>query len=1028
MLNAIIDKSLKNRLFVLVFTALLMVAGGYISSEMDVDVFPDLTAPTVTVFTEAHGMDPEQVEQLVTYPLETAINGSPGIRRIRSSSGAGISILWAEFDWGTDIYKARQIVAEKLSTITEKLPTGVSAPVLAPISALMGEIMVLSIQSDELSKMDLRSIGDWDIRQRLLAIRGVAQVIIIGGEYKQYQILASPEKMKYYNITLEELKKASEGSNLNASGGFINEYGNQYLIRAEGRTTDVNDIANTVVKVVDDVPIKIGDVANVKIAPSQKIGDGSSNAKPAIIMTVQKQPEANTLELTKRIDDAISNMVSSLPGNITFNTHIFRQAKFIEASINNLQKTLIEGIIFVILVLFVFLMNYRATLISLLAIPLSLLVSIIILHLLGFTINTMSLGGLAIAIGVLVDDAIIDVENVFKHLRRNAKLPESERKNILKVVYDASVEIRASILNATLIIIVAFIPLFFLSGMEGRLLYPLGIAFIVSVLTSLIVALTTTPVLSSFFFNNEKLLTKKEKEPFVARMFSNIYKTSLTKIINFPKVVIAVSLGLFIITLFVLGNLGRSFLPEFNEGALTIAVANPPGSSIDEANKTGNLVEEVLLSMPEISVTARRTGRSELDEHVQSVNAAEIDAPFTLTERSKEEFLDDLRGRLQIVPGAMITIGQPISHRIDHMLSGTRANIAIKLFGKDLNKMFTYGNRIKAAVQGIEGLVDVNVQQQIEIPHIKIKARREMLAKYGITLKEFTEFVDIALAGEKVGQVYEGQKSYDLILRFAEEQRSSLEAIKNALIDTHDGTKVPLEFVADIKSISGPFTVNRENVQRKVVVSANVAGRDLRSVVNDVQNNIAEKVKMEEGYRVEYGGLFESEEKASRQLMLSSIMAIFVIFILLFQEFKNLKLSLIILLNLPLALIGGVFFVYFTSGVITIAALIGFISLFGIATRNGILLIARYQALLASGKPLLETTIQGSLDRLNPILMTALTTGLALTPLAYAGDLAGNEIQSPMAIVILGGLLTATFLSLLVIPTVYYIIKKRELK
>lgn len=1026
MLNSIIKLSLENRLIVLVFSALLLVIGGYIANQMDVDVFPDLTAPTVTIFTESHGMDPEQVEKLITYPLETALNGAPSLRRIRSNSGAGISIIWAEFDWDTDIYLARQIVTERIATVNEKLPDGVGMPTLAPISALMGEIITIAVQSDSLSKIDLRSICDWEIRQRLLSVKGVAQIVIIGGEYKQYQIHASPEKMKYYNITLEELENASSKSNENASGGFINQYGNQYLIRAQGRTEDVDDIANTVVKVVNGNPIMISDIADVKIGAAPKIGDGSVNASPAIIMTIQKQPEANTIELTKRIDNALSDIQKTLPTSIKINRKIFRQSDFIESSIDNLNSTLYEGIIIVIIVLALFLMNIRATMISLLAIPMSLLVTIIVLEILNFTINTMSLGGLAIAIGVLVDDAIIDVENVFKRLKENFEKPISERTNSIIVVYEASKEIRASIINATMIIIVAFIPLFFLSGMEGRLLFPLGIAFIVSVTTSLIVALTTTPVLASYLFNSDKLLSKKEKDTVIAKFFQSNYKKLLIFVLSNSKAVLGVMAALLVAALLILFSLGRSFLPEFNEGALTIALANPPGTSLDEANRTGNLVENIMLEIPEINLTARRTGRSELDEHVQSVNAAEIDVPYTLKDRTQNEFLADLRERLAIVPGVNITIGQPISHRIEHMLSGTRANIAIKIFGPDLNKLFNYGNRIKGLIMGIKGLVDINVEQQIDIPHIMIKAKRPFLAKYGITIGEFTSFVETALAGRVVGQVYENEKSFDLVLRYNEPSRDTFENIKECFIDTKDGQKIPLEYVADIKSVSGPFTIGRENVQRKIVVSANIAERDLRSTVEEVKNIVDANLKLDEGYMIEYGGLFESEEKASKQLFFTSIIAIFIIFLILFQEFKNLKLSIIILLNLPLALIGGIFIIKFTSGVITIASIIGFISLFGIATRNGILLIARYQVLLKEGKDLLNATIEGSLDRLNPILITALTTGLALTPLAFKGDLAGNEIQSPMAIVILGGLLTSTFLCLLVIPSVYYLLHKNK--
>lgn len=1019
MLNKLINFSLSNRLIVLAIVAAIMIAGAYITTEMDVDVFPDLTAPTVTVMTEAHNMATEEVEQLVSFPIESALNGAPNIRRIRSSSTMGFSIVWAEFEWGTDIYKARQIVAEKLATTKGDLPSGVESPVLAPISSILGEIMMIGVSSDTLSPMELRALADWTIRPQLLAVNGVAQVIVIGGEYKQYQVLADPQKMNYYNVSLSELEEAVAASTTNASGGFINQYGNQYVIKGEGRTSDIEEIGLTVIKREGTTPILVKDVAALQIGPAPKIGDGAVSTQPSIVMTILKQPDANTLSLTKSIDQALAAINKQLPEGVKTDAHIFRQSEFIQSSIDNLQRTLLEGAFFVTIVLFLFLMNWRTTLISLLAIPVSLLVTIIVLHLLGFTINTMSLGGMAIAIGSLVDDAIIDVENIFKRLRENRRLPETQRLSTIKIIFEASSEIRNSILIATLIIITAFIPLFFLSGMEGRLLQPLGISFIVAIFTSLFVAVTLTPVLSSFLLGNENRLQQQVEGSWVERTIEKSYRAVLNVVLKFPRSIIGIAVLLFCISIWMMTGLGRSFLPEFSEGSLVISVVTPPGTSLEESGKAGKLVEEIALGLPEVTKTARRTGRAELDEHTQGSNASEVEVPFTLTDRNEEAFLEELRTKLAVVPGANMTIGKPIAHRIDHMLSGTRANIAIKIFGTDLNKLFSIGNQIKNEIKDLDGLADLNVEQQIEVPQLRIKPNRVMLAKYGIKLGEFMDLIDVAFAGEALGQIFEGQRKFDLVLRYNEANRHSAAALKNAWIDTPDGRKIPLHYVADVAVVGTPYAVSRENVQRKIVVSANVAGRDLRSVVNDIRAAIDTNISLPENYRVEYGGQFESEERATRMLLLTSIAAIFIIFFLLYSEFQNLRLASIVLLNLPLALIGGVFIVYFTSGIVSIASTIGFISLFGIAARNGILLVSRYQVLQKEGKGLRETILEGSLDRLNPILMTAMTTGLALIPLALAGGEPGNEIQSPMAIVILGGLLSSTFLNLMVIPAVY---------
>ncbi|MDT0689919.1 efflux RND transporter permease subunit [Salegentibacter sp. F188] len=1024
MLNKILSISLHNRLLVLLAAVVLSVTGFYFARTMNVDVFPDLTAPTVTILTEAHGMESEEVEKLVTYQLETAMNGSPNVRRIRSSSAAGISIVWVEFDWGTDIYRARQIVSERIPMVRENLPGGVGAPTMAPISSIMGEVMLLGVTSDSLSPMELRTLSDWQIRPRIKAIGGIANVVVIGGDYKQYQVFADPAKMKYYDVSLAELTEKVQEANMNAPGGFLNQYGNQYIIKGSGRAYAVEDLEQAVVKQVNGQSIKIKDVAEVQIGAADKIGNGSLNAKPAVILTISKQPDVNTLELTERLDEAIAELETSLPKSVEIKSQIFRQADFIDASISNLNMTLLEGAFFVVIVLFIFLMNWRTTFISLLAIPISLLVSIITLKWLGYTINTMSLGGMAIAIGALVDDAIIDVENVYKRLRENVRKPEAERQSVITVVRDASVEIRSSIIIATLIIIVSFIPLFFLGGMEGRLLKPLGIAFITSVLTSLVVAVTVTPVLCSYLLKDEKMLKKQAQGTKVERWLQQRYAATLNRALKIPKTVVGVTVIAFLLSIALFTQLGRSFLPKFNEGSLVISVVGPPAMSLEESNKTGRQVEQLLLEMPEVDVVTRRTGRAELDEHAQGVNAAEIDVPFTLEDKSKEELFEEVREKLSIVPGVNITLGQPIAHRIDHMLSGTRANIAIKIFGPDLQQLYEIGKNVEESITPISGLADVAVDQQIEVPQIKITPKRQILSAYGMTVGELMEQVDVAFAGHEVGEIYEGQKYFDLVVRYGEEFRNSIENIKTALIGLPNGSQVPLEQLATVSSVSSPNTISREDVQRKIVVAANVQGRDLRSAVEEIRETVDSFVDIPEGYRVEYGGQFESESRASQMLLITAVMAILVIFLLLYSEFKNVKLAFIVLINLPLALIGGILIVYFTSGVVSIASTIGFISLFGIATRNGILLVSRYEDLRKEGLRGFELIKSGALDRLNPILMTAFTTGLALIPLALKGGEPGSEIQSPMAVVILGGLLSATVLNLVVIPCVYDLLLK----
>lgn len=1027
MLNKIIKFSLDNKLLILLAAVILIVAGTYTTQKMDVDVFPDLTAPTVVVMTDAHGMAAEEVERLVTFPIETAVNGATNVRRVRSASLQGSSFVWVEFDWGMDVFRARQIVSEKMVTITGSLPEGVT-PVLAPQSSVMGEILFIGLQADSTSMMELRTLAEWVVKPAILATGGVSQVTIIGGDYKQYQILADPIRMATYGVTMDELEAVGRTMSDNSTGSVIRDYGNEYALRGIARTNDLEELGQTFVKSLNGKPIRVSDVADVVIGSAIKMGYASSNAERAVILSVSKQPNINTLNVTKNIEKNLEDIKKSLPKDVVMDTKIFRQADFIEASVSNVGSALIEGAIFVIVILFLFLGSFRTTLISIIAIPLSLLGTVIVLHLLGMNINTMTLGGMCIAIGSLVDDAIVDVENVYKRLRENHRLPKGERKSAFNVVFEASSEIRSSIVNATFIIIVTFIPLFFLTGMEGRMLKPLGIAYIVSLFMSLVVAMTITPLLCKMLLSGNKYLSKNEKDSWLATKLGAVYNRSLQWVLNHKRMVLYPTILLFLIAVGVIFTMGRSFLPDFNEGSLTISAIAKPGVSLDESHRLGNLIETELLSIPEVNTTSRRTGRGELDEHSQSTNSAEIDVNFTLTDRSKDEFMADVRAKLAAIPGIATTVGQPLGHRIDHMLSGTRASIAIKLFGTDLSRMYMMGNKIKTSISGIEGLVDVNVEQQTETPQLQIRANRDMLAQYGITIEQFNKFVSLAFSGEKLSEIYEGQRSFDLVLKLNDDYTGSVDKVKAALIDTEDGGKVPLEEVAEIVSVGGPNSISRENVQRKMVVSANISGRDLESVVNDIKANIERDIELPEGYRIEYGGQFENAEAATRTLVLAFIAAVVVIFLLLYIEFKNTALSGIILLNLPLALIGGVFAIFVTSKIMSIPAIIGFITLFGIATRNGILLISNYQHRIGSNASLREIVVKGSLDRLNPILMTALTAALALIPMIINGDKSGNEIQSPMAVVVLGGLITSTLLNIYVIPIVYEMFKKREEK
>lgn len=1027
LLNGIIRFSLNNRMVILVIAALCLVAGIYSTMHTEVDVFPDLNAPTVVVMTEAEGMAPEEVERLVTFPIETAVNGATNVRRVRSSSATGFSIVNIEFDWGTDIYKARQIVSEKIAMVGADLPENVGNPTLGPQASILGELMIIGLTADTTSMQDLRTIADWTIRPRLLSTGGVAQVAVMGGDIKEYQILMDPGKMRRHGVSMDDVIYAVKGMNQNASGGTLYEYGNEYIVRGLLSTNDIDELKKAVVKTSENgLPITLDAVADVRIGPKTPVlGVASNDGKPAVLLTVTKQPNTNTLALTGRLDNALDELKANLPADVKVNSRIFRQSRFIESSLDNVKQSLIEGAIFVIIVLFIFLMNWRTTVISLVSIPLSIVASLLAIRWMGLTINTMSLGGIAIAIGSLVDDSIVDVENVFKRLRQNREKLEGERESIVKVVYEASKEVRMPMLNSTLIIIASFLPLFFLSGMEGRMLKPLGITFIISLMASTLVALTVTPVLSSFMLGSQNS-DKTGREPALVRWLKKYYGKALNWSLGHKKTILCGVGALLVAAVVMFFTLGGSFLPAFNEGSFTISVSTVPGISLEESDRMGRTAEKLLLSIPEIKTVGRKTGRAELDEHAFGVNSSEFECPFELGRKTRKELTEEVRRKLAVLPGVNIEIGGPISHRIDAMLSGTKANIAIKLFGSDLNKMYEIGQKIKNSISGVEGIADINVEQQVERPELNITPKREMLARYGISLPEFAEVVRVMMEGEVVSTVYEGNRSFDLTLKVNDDARSSIERISDLTIDTGDGKKVPLSYVAGIKSAAGPNTINRENVSRKLVVSCNATGGELAKAVGAIREKIAENIELPEGYHIEYGGQFESEERASKTIALVSIFSIFIIFMLLYGEFKNISQSLVVLLNLPLALIGGVFAIFFTDGILSIPAIIGFISLFGIATRNGMLLIDRYNVLASQGHSREEAVMIGSLDRLNPILMTAITSALALLPLALGGDLPGNEIQSPMAKVILGGLFSSTLLNGFVVPVIYLINSKKH--
>ena len=1013
MLNRIIHSALANRVVVLALSALILMAGIWSLTRTDVDIFPDLTAPTVVVMTEAPGLAPEEVEREVSYPIEAAVNGATGIRRVRSTSSPGFSVVWVEFDWNTDVYLARQMVSERLAAVASELPAGVNAPVLGPQASILGEMMIIGLTSpgDSVGMMELRTIADRTIRPRLLSLSGVSSVSVIGGDARELQVLLDPAKMKAYGVNLSELLEATESLNDNASGGVVSDFGNEYLVRADVNTTDPEAIAAAPI----GNGLTLGHVARVRHGGAEpRIGAASVKGSPAVIITVTKQPGAGTIGLTERVDSELADIRAGLPAGVSMHTDIFRQADFISTSISNLQRALLEGGLFVAIVLFFFLMNLRTTLVSLVALPMSIFVTLLILHLLGFTINTMSLGGIAIAIGSLVDDAIVDVENVYRRLRENRALPAGERQPVRRVVFEASAEVRTPIFNSTLVIIASFLPLFFLSGVEGRLLIPLGVAFIVALIASTIVALTLTPVLCSYL----PATGASSKEPATAAALRRAYSRSLAAAMRWPKTIVGATLALFVAALALFASLGGGFLPKFNEGSFTINVATLPGVSLEESDKVGREAERIIMQSPEVITVARKTGRAELDEHSLNVNVSELEVPYRLAGRSRAELEAELRHRLGEMPGVNVEIGQPISHRIDAMLSGTQSQIAIKIFGPDLPTLYRLAQSVKEAASEVNGVVDLNVEQQVERPELLLRPRRAELARLGLSLADFRDYVDAAIGGRKVSRVYDGDFPYDLTVILDPSARGSLAALKALPVATPSGA-VPLEQIADIISSTGPNSINRENVKRRIIVSANVGDRDLKSTVEDIKKRVEQEVQFPDGYYLQYGGQFENSAAAARTLTLATLGAILLIALLLYGEFRSRIQSLIILLNMPLALIGGVFILWLTGGEVNIPAIIGFISLMGISTRNGMLLMSRYNALAAEGMTVAERVRLGSSDRLLPIVMTALTSALALLPLAVNGSAPGNEIQSPMAIVILGGLLSSTVLNVYVIPIVY---------
>jgi len=1020
MISRAIRWSLNDRLFVILGALVLLCWGVFETLRMPVDIFPDLTAPTVTVIVEAHGMAPQEVESLVTFPIETALNGASGIRRVRSSTGVGIAVIFDEFEWGTDIYRARQIVAEKLQLVRDSLPPGIPPPALAPVTSIMGEIMFIALTSDRHSPMELKTMADWTIRRRLMAVPGVAQVIPTGGDTRQYQIVLKPERLAAYRIAIDEVLSALRESNENTSAGFYAERGQEYLIHGIGRVRTPEDIGETLVAMRGGEAVLVKHIAEVKVGPALKRGTAAFNGSPAVVIGVQKQPASNTLSLTEDIDGVLEDIQTTLPEGMRIETHVFRQADFISRAIDNLQAALRDGAILVVLIVFAFLMSYRATLITLVAIPLSLLAAVLAMKMLGATINTMTLGGMAIALGALVDDAIIVVENVVRRLRERGRKPFEDRKSVIETVLDATREIQGSIVFATLIIMLVFLPLFFLSGVEGRLLAPLGFAYVVSLAASLVVAVTVTPVLCSLLLPLSRAVVRA-RDTDLSTKLKSMYEPLLSATLGRWRLVSVISTALLAVSVTFLVAAGRSFLPDFNEGSLTVSAVTLPGTALDESDKLGRMVEEILLQQPEVVATARRTGRAEQDPHAQDVHASEIDVRLEMLDRSKEELLADLRADLASVPGTNIVIGQPISHRIDHMLSGTRANIAVKIFGPDLYELRRVGQQVKTIAESTPGAVDVTLEQQADIPFLTVKFNRQSIARHGLTVRAVAEATETAFLGQEVSRVLEGEANFDLVVRYPEYARANVEEIRSTLITTAEGARLPLHALADIRKDRGPNTITRENVQRKIVVMANVADRDLQSVVDDIRDNVSANLSLPAGYRIEYGGQFESAEQATNTLMALGLLVTIGIFLLLFVAFRSGRDAFLVMINLPLALIGGVAGVYVAGGVLSVASIIGFITLFGIATRNGVMLVAHIRSLvLVEGvTDSVEAVKRGAMERLIPILMTALAAGLALIPLALSIGEPGSEIQAPMAIVILFGLLTSTMMNMVVVPALY---------
>ncbi|MBU1636299.1 CusA/CzcA family heavy metal efflux RND transporter [bacterium] len=1018
MFNWMIRKSLEKRFHVLLAAVVILFSGIYVAQQMPIDIFPELTAPTVTIMADVHGLAPEEIESLVAFPIESAMNGATGVRRVRSSITTGMAFVWVEFTWGTDILQARQLVNERLQSVVNSLPPHMEPPILAPISSIMGEVMLITVTSDSLAPIDMRAYSDNFLRRRLLAIPGVAQVVPIGMQVKQYQIMVKPERLLAHGVSLEQVEEAARLSSENTTGGFLLQSGQEYLIRGIGRAETLDDLRRTVVTTKKGTPVLIEQVADVQIGGGVPLGTASVDGKDAVILSVQKQPMANTLELTERIEKAIAEIQSLAPADIKIRTDVFQQANFINVAIGNVLHALRDGAILVTIILLLFLANIRTTVISLTAIPLSLVVAAFTLNLMGSTINTMTLGGLSIAIGLLVDDAIIDVENVYRRLRLNAQASEGKRRSIFEVIYEASIEVRKPIVIATFIIIAVFTPLFFLSGVEGRLLRPLGIAFVVSILGSLFVAVTVVPAMSYYLLG--KLKTKQiERESWLVRILKSAYRPALDFALKHSNIVIVLSLVLLVIAVGLYAGFGHAFLPEFNEGSLTVIAVAPPGTSLSESHQIGRMIEEIVLSHPDVESVARRTGRGEIDEHALSSNGTEMEARLAL-DIDKEKMLEDLRERLALVPGTFISLGQPISHRIDHMLSGTQAAIAVKIFGENLTELRSIAEKIKAQMETVPGVVDLSVEPQIAVPQLRIEMNREAMAQYGVKPVELAEAIETAFNGSVAGQILEGQFAFELIVRYDESARADTSAILRAPFYTPTGHFVPLGELASVYRSTGPNMISRENVSRKIVVQANVAERALGDVVNDVQQAVAANVELPEGYFVSYGGQFESAQSASRTIFALTILSILAILILLFTEFGNFRDALLVMVNLPLSLIGGVFAIGMTDGIVSIASLVGFVALFGIAARNGILLISHYHHLMdEEDKSRTDAIVQGSMERMSPILMTALCAGLALIPLALGGGQPGKEIETPMAIVILGGLLSSTALNMIVVPALY---------